>query len=165
MTGDSLDNTVLKKRQVYILSVSRSAYAYAVLGMSWSTEVVTGQISYIINNPDKGNVTKDGVQAFFVEDDNILISQLFIVALERLSGMNFSCSAFTDSDYKAATVTACIIGKVISFCDGIKKIVCRSSLTSHCPLTGVELLISRAQFPVSSVWRRVCGVLCGHCCQ
>ena len=83
--------------------------------MSWSTEVVTGQISYIINNPDKGNVTKDGVQVFFVEDDNILISQLFIVAWERLSGKDLSCSAFSDADYKTATVTACIIGKVISF--------------------------------------------------
>ena len=133
--------------------------------MSWSSEVITGQISYIISDPDRGNVSRDGFQVFFVEDDNILISQLFIVALDRLSGMNFSCSAFSDTYYKTASVTACIIGKVISFCDGIKKIVCRSSLTSHCPLTGVELLISRAQFPVSSVWRRVCGVLCGHCCQ
>ena len=130
--------------------------------MSWKSEVITGQISYIISDPDRGNVSRDGLQVFFVEDDNILISQLFIVALDRLSGMNFSCAAFSDTYYKTASVTAC---KVISFCVVKLMIVCRSCLTSHCPLTGVERLISRAQFPVSSVWRRVCGVLCGHCCQ
>ena len=93
---------------------SYTCRAYAVTGMSWSTEVITDQISYFINNPFKENITRDDLQMFFfVEDDNILVLQLFIVALDRLSGKNFSCAAFSDDGSETATVIACIIGEVI----------------------------------------------------
>ena len=81
--------------------------------MSWSTEVITDQIQYFINNPFKENITRDDLQVFFVEDDNILISQLLIVALDRLSGNNFSWAAIYDGGSEITMVTACIIGEVI----------------------------------------------------
>ena len=88
----------------------RESYTCRAYGMSWSTEVITDQISYIISNE---NVTRDDLQVYFVEEDNILVSQLFIVALDRLSGNNFSCAAIYDGRSEITMVTACIIGEVI----------------------------------------------------
>ena len=111
--ADAVSQVTVEPQSCICPRESYTCRAYAFTGMGWSTEVITEQISYFINNPLKRNVSRDGVQVFFVEDDNILISQLFIVALERLNGKNFTCAAFNDDGSETAMVTACIIGEVI----------------------------------------------------
>ena len=94
--ADAVSQVTVEPQSCICPKESYTCRAYAVTGMSWSTEVITGQISYIINSPFKENITRDDLQVYFVEDDNILLSQLFIVALDRLSGKYFTCAAFSD---------------------------------------------------------------------
>ena len=145
--------------------------AYNVSGMSWSS-AQTERIAYNKNDPSSLNVTKEGIQVLFSIDENArsISSQLFLEPFHFLNGENFTCRAFSDTISMETNVSTCIIGETSSYLQlgsvTSRDPYCfRSSHSSHWTVSGVGPTISCGQFPVSSVWWRMCGLLCGDCCQ
>ena len=92
-----------------------------------------------------------------------LTAEMFIIDKNMWNGSTFTCQVSGEAADK--NITVCVRGKHLKPQLFVSINNHRSCLISHWSVSGVEHLISSGQFPVSSVWRRVCGVLCGHCCQ
>ena len=121
---------------------------------------------------DEGGFRVNFSSTMHSEDFDNFTSFLFVVNL-ALNDTFVTCEGRIISsrmivEINNDTVLICIIGM---FTHAISKIISfllqlyRTSLSSHWAISGVGPTISCGQFPVSSVWWRMCGPLCGDCRQ
>ena len=141
-----------------------------------ATDLGEDSLRYSLFNVDAEEFQKvENFEAYFegVEANSELdnyTSTLFVSDIFGINGTTLTCVGEVYNrrslvDSINDTISICVVGKQFSpACCMLMNPWYRPSLISHWSVSGVELLISSGQFPVSSVWRRVCGVLCGHCC-
>ena len=115
-------------------------------------------------------VEREGLRVTFSEEmvDGThanLTAVVSILDIQRWNGSSFICRTTDNGNLGDRVTIICITGKILNI--KLKTIINqhRSSLSSQCSVSGVGPTISCGQFPVSGVWRRMCGPLCGHWCQ
>ena len=143
--------------------------ASSVLRMDWWSDNFSDIISSLNGDAFTGNGVEVRFSAVRIGFTLRHIASHFqITDIQAINGIELTCYATNYDGCGSNSVTVCVSGKILAYIilrNTFFACLFRTCFITYTPVSRVSLHISCAQFPASSIWSRMCGLLCRYCHQ